>query len=451
MPISPARIQAFHILEAVEERSAFASELLHAPAARRLIAADRRLATEIVMGVLRWRGQLDFLIEQATRRKVEDLDTAVVVALRMGLYQLRFLDRIPPVAAVHESVELVKKHLHSGAAGLVNAVLRRAPGDPMEALLQREHDPLRRQEAELSHPGWLLERWNRRFGADQTRRMAEYDNTAPPVAVRIDPSRLSLEVASRQLQQERIKTVPAALVGGALRVTSGDVTHHPRYLEGDLWIQDEASQLVALLLEPQPGELILDACAAPGGKTAVLHTRAPDARILAMDRHPQRARLLARLHQGRHAWAIAGDAAQPLPLRPRFDRILVDAPCSGTGTLARNPEIRWRLRPDDLPRLQQVQFEMLCNVVNWLRPGGRLLYSVCSLEEEEGLGVVRRFLAERQDLRLLPAGDVLQRLRRSGDWVGPDEPSVVDQDCFRTLPGMHACDGFFAAVFERAE
>lgn len=450
MPISPSRQLAYRILEAVEERAAFASELLHAPVARRLISADRRLATEIVMGVLRWRGQLDYLIERGSRRRIGDLDLGVRIALRMGLYQLRFLDRVPAMAAVHESVELVKQHVHPRAAGLVNAVLRRASSEPIQVLLQQERDPVRREAAEFSHPAWLLERWSRRFGPEATRRIAEYDNMAPPVAVRLDSSRVTREAALLQLQRDKILATPGALTGGALLIASGDVTQHSLYQGGDLWIQDEASQLVALLLEPQPSELLLDACAAPGGKTAVLRTRAPGACVMAMDRHPHRARLLARLHETRQSWVIAADATQPLPVHAQFDRILVDAPCSGTGTLARNPEIRWRLKPNDLSRLQQVQLAILSNVVNWLRPGGRLLYSVCSLEAEEGPAVVTEFLARHQNLRPIPADSILQRLRASGDWTGPDEPGLVQQNCFQTLPGVHSCDGFFAAVFEKA-
>lgn len=449
MPISPSRQLAYRILEAVEERGAFASELLHAAPARRLIPADRRLATEIVMGVLRWRGQLDFLIERGCRRRIGDLDLGVRVALRMGLYQLRFLDRVPAMAAVHESVELVKQYVHPRAAGLVNAVLRRAPTGPMQGILQQERDPMRREAAELSHPEWLLERWNRRFGPETTRRIAEYDNMAPPVAMRLDAARVTPDAALARLRHDKIQTTPGALTGGAWLVTGGDVTQHPLYQAGDVWIQDEGSQLVALLLEPQSSDLLLDACAAPGGKTAVLQTRAPQARILAMDRHPHRARLLARLHEGRHSWVIAADASQPLPVRAQFDRILVDAPCSGTGTLARNPEIRWRLQPEDLPRLQQLQLSILSNVVNWLRPGGRLVYSVCSLEEEEGPAVVRRFLKKHRQFHLLPAASVLERLREAGDWTGPDQPTVADEEYFRTLPGVHPCDGFFAAVLER--
>lgn len=449
MPVSPSRQLAYRILEAVEERGAFASELLHAAPARRLIPADRRLATEIVMGVLRWRGQLDYLIERGSRRHIGDLDTGVRVALRMGLYQLRFLDRVPVMAAVHESVELVKRYVHPRAAGLVNAVLRRAPTGPMQGILLQERDSVRREAAELSHPAWLLERWNRCFGPETTRRMAEYDNMAPPVAVRLDTTRVSPDAALQQLRRDKIQTTPGALTGGALLVTGGDVTQHPLYQAGDLWIQDEGSQLVALLLEPQPTELLLDACAAPGGKTAVMQTRAPQARILAMDRHPHRARLLARLHDCRHTWVIAADASQPLPVQVAFDRILVDAPCSGTGTLARNPEIRWRLQPGDLPRLQKLQLSILSNVVNWLRPGGRLVYSVCSLEEEEGPTVVRQFLHQHRQFHLLPADSILERLREEGDWVGLDDSAVLHNGFFRTLPGIHPCDGFFAAVIER--
>ncbi|HET9784240.1 MAG TPA: transcription antitermination factor NusB [Terriglobales bacterium] len=435
MPVSPARQLARDVLLAVEA-GGYAADLLHSQRARGLSLADRRLATELVMGVLRWRGQLDFVIAGAARRAIENIPLLPRTALRLGAYQLRFLDRIPVQAAVHESVEMAKAD-SPRAAGFVNAVLRHLPRTPMAALAAHEPDLRRRREAEFSHPAWLLERWSRNFGPSAAAAIAEYNNQPPPIAIwpPLDPPPAG------------ITTLPGRLLSTAARVASGDVTKLEAFRQGRLWVQDEASQLIAALLAPQPFDQVLDACAAPGGKTARLAALAPTARVLALELHPRRAALLHRRLQGA-ASVVAADAAARLPLLGPFDRILVDAPCTGTGTLARNPEIRWRLAPTDPARLAQLQLRILRSTSAALAPTGRLVYSVCSLEPEEGPQVVEALLAADSGLQLLPAGEVLAAMRACGELL--TEPSrITDGPWLRILPGAFATDGFFAAVLRR--
>lgn len=446
--IAPARLLAFDILLAVETRGAFASELLHSEKTATLSLPDRRLATAIAMGVLRWRGQLDFFIERTSRRKPAQLDPEVLTALRMGIYQRRFLTRVPARAVVQDSVELVKYARRHSAAGFVNAVLRRSPLDPIETLLATEADPSVRAEVVLSHPHWLLARWDGRFGSETAKRICEYDNSVPVTAIHVDTRQLSSDAAAAHLRAAGLEVEPGALVRDALRITAGDVTKTDLWREGAVWVQDEASQLVPLLLQPSSDDLVLDCCAAPGGKSALIVSVWPQTTVLAMDAHAHRIRLLRRLRGEARVLAVAADAAKPLPLARQFRRILVDAPCSGTGTLARNPEIRWRLRPQDVRELADRQFKIVVNALSALASGGRLVYSVCSLEPEESEEVVWRVLQSHTDCRLLPARDVLMRGQKQGWLVA--EPAVLTADEFlNTVPGVQQADGFFAAVIEK--
>src|SRR6185312_10582283 len=346
--MTPARQLAFAVLQAVETAGGYAGELLHSPRSRGLSPADRRLATELVMGVLRWRAQLDYVIERAARRPAAKIAPEALTALRLGAYQLRFLSRIPANAAVNESVDLAKAaepHL----AGFVNAVLRHLPRDPVAALLAAEPDLRRRREVEFSHPAWLLERWSRHLGPEAAAAIAEYDNQPPPTAAWLDGAAVP----------EGVALAPGRLLTSAHRVVSGDVVHTAAFQSGAIWLQDEASQLVAHLLEPGAGDTMLDACAAPGGKAALLLRLAPRGRVVALELHGKRARLLRRRIPDPRLAVIGADATRPLPVSGGFDRILVDAPCTGTGTLARNPEIRWRLAPGDPARLAALQTTIL--------------------------------------------------------------------------------------------
>jgi len=479
MPVSPARAAAFEIVMRIEGTDAYASELLHSSRFEKLSSADHGLLTELVMGVLRWRGLLDAKIaehygrpsaDRSTSRKIPalvannatrtghpsnlsnqslaKLDLEVLTALRLGTYQILFLDRIPRHAAVNESVELVKSAHKRSAAGLVNAVLRKiekAPSDLNDG---------------SAHPDWLVERWARIYGSDAARRICEYDQATPKSAVRVEkphPSKTAKDGAPShfrvqpspvldELRDEGIQIEAGKLLSTAFTVKSGDITATKAFRERRVFIQDEASQLVALLVGH--GQNILDCCAAPGGKTRIMAERNPGAMVLAMDLHPQRAALLRKLVPAENVRVIAADVCK-MPLGEDFDRILVDAPCSGTGTLARNPEIKWRLKPEDLLRLQEYQIEILRAAMKYVSPRGRIVYSTCSLEPEENEGVIEKALADDSSFREVNCRDELEELRASGEFIWEGADSLVSGPYLRTIPGVHPCDGFFAAVIAR--
>jgi 16S rRNA (cytosine967-C5)-methyltransferase len=335
--VSPAREIAFRVLIRVHG-GGYATDLLRKESAD---PRDLALAESIVLGCLRYQAQLDYLIEHFSGRKQPKLDDAVRIALRMGIFQLRYLDRIPPHAAVTESVELVKQAHKRSAAGFVNAVLRKVNRDAV-AWPDRA--------TELSVPAWMLERWEQHYGQNA-----------------------AMEIARAALEQPEAAINPA----------TGRQ-------------QDPGAQSIVPLLDIQPGMTVLDLCAAPGNKTAQI--LALSAQVVACDRYFKRL-----VEVPAEAQRVVLDASKALPFsakfdRAFFDRILVDAPCSGTGTLARNPEIKWRLRPHDLERFAALQREILGNALPHLKPGGKLVYSTCSLEREEnedvvaGLGVVSTHL-----------------------------------------------------------
>jgi 16S rRNA (cytosine967-C5)-methyltransferase len=383
MPISPARKAAFAILRRVESGGAYSSELLHAsPLMSGIDERDRGLASEIVLGCLRWRGALDALIAQASNKKLEALDAEVVTALRMGCYQLRYLDRVPPHAALSESVELVKQAGKRSAAGFVNAVLRKLPARAPAAAA-----------AEQAHPPWLVERWRRRFGDQTTEGILQANVTPPATYLRLN-RRFPAEETLRRLAEDGIDTEPTEL-SWCRRLRQGRPEASGSYREGRIRIQDLGSQMVVPLLELKPEHRFLDLCAAPGNKTSqALEERGSSAGAVAADLHPRRLAILRRLAT-MPAPLVALDAETALPFRSQFDSILVDAPCSGTGTLARNPEIKWRLRPEDLPELARKQARILEQALEALAPGGVLVYSTCSLEPEENSAVVEQVLAAR--------------------------------------------------------
>lgn len=444
MAISPAREAAFDILLRIEQQDAYASELLHSPQFAKLSTADHGLATELVMGLLRWRLLLDQQIALHSSQRLEKLDAEVLTALRLAAYQLSFLDRIPERAAVHESVELVKRSRKRSAVPFANAVLRKLS---QAALEHKRALPMIHAEnvAELSmssaHPLWLVERWTNQFGLAAAQQICKYDQSIPETAVRLASPSIEEELA-----QENVVLTPGRLLASARRVQSGDLTQTRAFREGRVSIQDEASQLTALLVGH--ASAILDCCAAPGGKTRILAGQNPDAMIVAMELHPHRARLLQKLVPEKNVLVVAADVRQ-FPVNKRFERVLVDVPCSGTGTLARNPEIKWRLKPEDLMDLQSRQLAILQSAMKHVSPGGKLIYSTCSLEPEENSVVVKKAVAADPSLRVVDCHKELERMRAQGDlaWIDPD--SLTAGSYLRTIPGIHPCDGFFAAVLEK--
>jgi 16S rRNA (cytosine967-C5)-methyltransferase len=424
--VSPARRAAFDILRRVAD-GAFSSVLLASDEIQ-LKPADRALCHELVLGVLRWQLFLDKIVEHFSKRQVGSLDLPVRIALRLGLYQLRFLSRIPAAAAVNESVSLVREAKLSSAAAFVNAVLRRAirEGDYDPSL--DEKDVLIRLSIQTSHPLWLIDRWVKSFGFAEAEAFARANNDIPPTAFRVVHNHADENEVLSKLTAAGALISASSLAKGAFRTSLATSVLRELSGAGQIYLQDEASQLVAQLLDVRPGERVLDLCAAPGGKTTLSADHAKDdALIVAADRSAVRIATItatAALHQLHSIKPVLLDGLHPLPFPPAsFDRVLVDAPCSGTGTLRRNPEIRWRLSNEDIINFAAAQKQFLSNAAEVLKPGGRLVYSTCSIEPDENERVIESFLSNN------PSFHLLQTLR--------------------TWPHREGSDGFFIATLDR--
>jgi len=424
--VSPARLAAFNILQQVEA-GAFSSVLLAAEEPK-LKHPDRALCHELVLGVLRWQSFLDKIIEHSSKRRIESLDSAVRIALRLGLYQLRILTRIPASAAVNESVSLVRAARLGSATAFVNAVLRRAIREEEYDPATEISDPLERIAIDTSHPVWLIERWTKAFGSAEAKAFAYANYITPLTAFRVVRMRANEEEVLSKLEAAGASLARSHVAKDAWRVSQATSMLRELSAAGQIYLQDEASQLVPQLLNVEPGERVLDLCAAPGGKTTLMADRVGDeAMIIAADRSPTRmATVIAvsSLHELKSIKPVILDATEQLPFKPgSFDKVLVDAPCSGTGTLRRNPEIRWRLSAADIDAFAEKQKQILSRAADAVRPGGRLVYSTCSVERDENEDVIQEFLARDDRFR------------------------VVDN--LRTWPQRHGCDGFFIAVFEK--
>jgi 16S rRNA (cytosine967-C5)-methyltransferase len=439
------RREAFKILRRVEDAGAFASVLLEGSAGLLRDPREVALLTEIVLGVLRRRAALDYAITQAATRSLEDLDREVLTAIRIGAYALLFLDRVPDFAAVDTAVALVKEAGHAKAAGFANGVLRKLARERFAAL----PPPPARGDVEAlalfrSHPLWWTSRLVDRFGWDPSDALLAANNEPAATVLAPWPAAGSSAMLTETLAADGVLVEACRFVPGGLRVVSGVPQRTEAFRQGAFWIQDEASQLAVCLFEGAVGPLVLDACAAPGGKTLGLAARAGEGGlVVAADRHPRRllrlTQNLLRLKPG-NVVALACDMSKPAPMTCPFDDVLVDAPCSGTGTLRRHPEIKWRLKPDELPALAARQRRILSAAADLVRPGGRLVYSVCSIEPEEGDDVVSAFLADRpQFTRADPRSGLNEaaRTRIGGDLA------------VRTSPLDDGMDGFFAVLLTR--
>ncbi|HEU4932939.1 MAG TPA: 16S rRNA (cytosine(967)-C(5))-methyltransferase RsmB [Pyrinomonadaceae bacterium] len=424
--ISPARFAAFKILKQVET-GAFSSILLAAEEPH-LLPADRALCHDLVLGVLRWQLLLDKILEHFSKRAIESLDPPVRIALRLGLYQLRYLTRIPASAAVNESVSLVRAARLSSATALVNAVLRRATREAEYDPATEVSDSIEKIAIQSSHPIWLIDRWAQAFGLDQAESFANANNLMPPTAFRVVANRANQAEVLSKLSAVGATVESSDIVDEAWRVSGATSLLRELSAAGQIYLQDEASQLVARELDVKPNERVLDLCAAPGGKTTLMADRSEDrAFIVAADISATRMATVVntmRLHELKSIKPTLVDAVESLPfVEGSFDRVLVDAPCSGTGTLRRNPEIRWRLTPVDIVKLAEQQKQILRRAVEMVKPGGRLVYSTCSVEPEENEEVIEEVLVPDTRFELLKTT--------------------------RTWPQREGCDGFFISIFQR--
>jgi 16S rRNA (cytosine967-C5)-methyltransferase len=410
---------------------------------RHLISLDRAFLTELTYGVLRWRGRLDWVIGQFSKVPVEKIEPEILNSLRLGLYQILFLSRTPSSAAVNESVELAKAFRGRGGAGFVNAILRSAiRGRESIPYPDPEKDPFLHLSVVHSHPLWLVRKWAEEMDLEETERICDFNNQMPVLTLRANTLKMIREDLIERLKGEGLRPSPTLFSDdGIMLEDSPPVSELPFLKEGYYMIQNEASQLVTSILDPKSGERILDACAAPGGKTTHMAQKMGNGgKIYAVDLTRRKLRQLEDLC-GRlgvkSVRTVQGDASKPLPTfeGKEFDRILADVPCSGFGTLQRNPDLKWKKREEDIRRLSVLQFSILRNLAGYLKKGGILVYSTCTVFREENEEVVERFMGEYPEFRLDGMDEVLP-----AKW-GP----FAKDGYFKTFPPRDRMDGFFVA------
>lgn len=444
-----ARDVALEVLLRVEQTRSYANLVL-APALAKssLSSRDRALTTELVYGTVRTLGTLDWALQERSNMPLAKLDPPVRALMRLGAYQLLFT-RIPPAAACFEAVQQAKRVSHEGSARFVNAVLRRLARERSRLEFPDiDEEPVRHIALKYSHPEWLVQRWLERLGLEDTLELCRADNLVPPLCLRANLTRTTRSELIVLLKRHGLVVSPHHKVPEALYVEgSGMVEGLPGFQAGLFTVQDESSMLATHALAPKAGERLLDACAGPGGKTTHLAEFMNDrGQILALDIHPHKLTLVrenaARLHLDCINTREADARRLPPDLRGAFTKVLVDAPCSGTGVLRRRPDLRWRKTPEELTSLPKMQLKILVGASEALAVDGTLLYSTCSLEPEENMEVVTAFLALRPEF-------VLTDLRPTlGEFI--QEPTLR-QGFLQLYPHKHELDGFFLAGLKRCQ
>jgi 16S rRNA (cytosine967-C5)-methyltransferase len=448
------RRAAFDILHRIEKERSFADILIdRAVSSGSLKGPDKGLLTELVYGVLRRQGTLDHVINQFSRQKVERLERNILILLRLGLYQLLYLDRIPVSAAVNETVEMAKS-LAPRAPGLVNALLRRADRE-RDAVRYPDpvKDPVTYLSARYSHPQWIVKDWLELLGREEAESLASAMAEPPPLTLRTNTLKISRDELIGRLADSGVSAIPAIYSPAGVQVTTRvPLASLTEFREGLCTIQDESSQLAAIFLAPEPGERVLDLCAAPGGKaTHLAQIMENQGSITACDSVQRKLALIddnAKRLQIGIIKTVPLDASRPLstPLLERlgagsFDRILVDAPCSGLGVIRRNPDGKWWKSADDLGEITRRQKAILAGSAALLEGNGLLLYATCSTSREENEEVVADFLSKRPDFML---EDLREHFPEWGELF-------TDTGCFRGWPHRHGMDGFFAALLRRKQ
>ena len=440
MLLSPARLAAFRILIKIEQGDGVAVDMLHSNPVSRFGQADHRLATELIYGVLRQKSLLDWYLAPFVKRPFGQLDIEVRMALRLGAYQILFLSRVPLRAAVHQSVELVKQGRKRSAAGLINAVLRKLQRTGLEQACGRlSAESSRSLSIRYSHPEWMVSRWIKGWGLKATAELLRYNNLPPPVHFRSNSTSPEPAGMVAILEKEGVRVRPHTLGEGSWEVVQGYLYQSSLFLGGEIVVQDAGSQVIPRLLEVKPGDVCLDLCSGTGGKASRLAQLGKEqVSIVGLDSNFHRLQVAKQRHGKRWSrlfWVVA-DGTRPLPLSARFDKVLVDVLCSGTGTLQSNPEIRWRLRPGDLSRLAGLQSSLLANAAALVKRGGMLVYATCSLEPEENEEVVGRFLSSHPWFSLRASPDCALR------------PHYAPDQFLRLFPPRTQSDGFFAAAMQ---
>lgn len=439
-----SRQAAFLALRSVH-RGAFADIALDR-ALQRLEPAspDRRLVTELVYGSVRRQRTLDALIDQLAKRRSYQQPPDLRAILHLGLYQLRYLNQIPAAAAVNTTVDLAKQNGFEKLAGFVNGLLRQylrlaEMGDP----LQLPDDPVNRLAVLYSYPDWVVQVWLEQLGLEETEMLCEWLNRSPHIDLRVNPLRASLEQVQSALQEVGIKTTTVASLPQSLRLldNSGSIQNLPGFREGYWTVQDSSAQLVGHLLDPQPGETIVDGCAAPGGKTTHIAELMGDrGSVWGCDRYASRLKKLRQNAERLNLTCIqtcAGDSRQFTQFAQQADRVLVDVPCSGLGTLHRHADARWRQTPETVQELAQLQAELLEQAATWVKPGGVLVYSTCTLHPAENEAIAQSFLSRHSEWVIQPPSHP------------PGDAFVTPEGWLKVWCHQHDMDGFFIARFHK--
>lgn len=449
--MADARHTALTVLNTVDQGEKTLDRIMLAlpPDEDFLSRRDRALLNAMVYGVLRWRGRLDHIIAYFSNIPLRKIQPVVLNILRLGLFQIIFLDRVPDSAAVNTSVELTKQTNSSRAAGFVNALLRKAAVDygrvPFATFRQ---DPLAFLTTDQSIPKWLATRWLKRFSAETITALADTTNAIPPITLRTNTLKTNREQLIRSLKDQVEHLEPTSFAPGGVQIMNPKqaIPHLAAYKKGWFQVQDEAAQLVALLLNPQPGESVLDACAGLGGKTAhMAQLMQNQGFIAALDSNPAKLKQLSeemsRLGVTR-VKTVCQDLTAPVDglQHERFDRILLDAPCTGLGVMRRNPDIKWHTSVAQLARQSKIQSRILGSLADWVKPGGILVYAVCSMEPEENEVIIDDFLKKRPDFVIDKDRGKLPEALLSG------AQSTVG---FTTLAFINHMDGFYLARLKR--
>ena len=444
-----ARFLAYQILLHIDQKASHPDRLIRVMLQRhsRMDERDRALTTELVYGVLRWQGRLDWHIDQLSKIKPKKIDPAVRIALRLALYQILLLNRIPSHAAVNESVKIIKASQPPRFAGFVNALLR-------EALRRNgnwdwpspENDPAEFLAITTSHPRWLVRQFISEIGLQEAQELCAANNQVAAMALRVNTLKSSVPEVMERLKYSGIEAESSVYLADALRVTGlrQDISRLPEFLEGLVQVQDEASQLVALMIAPKPGDRVLDLCSGFGGKSTHIGILMKNrGEIVSIDNSAWKIEELRENAIRQGIGIIRAETDDVLELSPEqigsFDRVLLDAPCTGFGSIRRNPDIKWRRHPKDPFRFARLQKRLLSHAARFVKPGGVLLYATCTVLQSENDEVAREFSEQHPEFIIESAAEYLPQTCRS----------MADGDFFKSWPHRHGVDGFFGARWRR--
>jgi 16S rRNA (cytosine967-C5)-methyltransferase len=456
MPVAKtARELAVRALTDIEEKQAYSNlELKHALEQAKLTRRDAALATELVYGTISRLNTLDWMLEQFLTRPLSKLESWVRNLLRLSFYQLSYLDRIPDRAVVHEAVEIAKAWGHKGISSMVNGVLRSRLRQPEKVSIPSDLPAVKRIALAYSHPEWMVKEWVQRFGEAEAEEMCAANNMPPVLSLRANALRVTRDELISQIEKQIADAnVKPSMIApeGVIASDVGNIAELPAYTSGSCTVQDESSMLVARALAPESGMKALDMCAAPGGKTThIAELMRNKGEITALDVHPHKIQLIE-ANAFRLGISIIksrqGDArtADELLAGQTFDRILVDAPCTGLGVIRRKPDIKWHKWQEDAQAISDIQYDILCTAARLLSEDGKMVYSTCTVQPEENEMLIRRFLAEHPEWELDAslAQDMPEALR--------EKYTTLAEGYMQILPHHFHTDGFFISRLKRKQ